>query len=64
MVVVRGQGVNLNADHHLTPSMRMSGVISTPSACPLDVDRHNFTFFTIDAGLLCKVKLSVTVSFF
>ena len=38
--------------------------ISTPSSCRLGVDRYNFTFFSIDVGLLCKVKVSVTIKFF
>jgi hypothetical protein len=38
--------------------------ISIPSSCPLGVDRYNFTFLSIDVGLLFKVRLSVTINFF
>lgn len=60
-MVVRGQGVNLTTDVHLTP--RLSH-ISTPSSCPLGVDRYVFIFFSNDVGLLCMVKVLVTATFF
>jgi hypothetical protein len=64
VVVVRGQGVNLTADLNLTPRISMCGVIFLLRLHALLTWTYNFTFFSIDAGLLCKVNLSVTINFF